>query len=731
MYLDKVLFPIGRIGVTHTSLFQRYNCLWIGSFCRSFTLSTWVGYGHCRNKKHKLRNILKLTHHRRNRAMNIGNNSPTMSKREKFMNLVKSTKDTYLPTISQTIKQSRSSVWNHSKNLSSSTLSSSYRELPSDMKIVFYPTYSTKKYNRYETRIRFSLQSPGNITSRRNRLLVMLSRQYLKSGSNIKSDLCTALPNSDTDVTSTSCVYNNKFSSGYTSNGESEYFNSIDTDSKELKVLKERLTGFITKNVGNVPLSITTFNKDCNIVQRIISDARGFIDTKIITDFAPTGIKISLDHDQTLNCSADITETFPNCLIDSKGIAIISDIDDTIKHTGVTGDKKSMFRNVFVHSVDSWVIDYVPEWYNNLKRFYNADFFYVSNSPIQLYPVLNDYISKYLPMGPIFLKQYSGNLLSGITTSSADRKLNTLKTIINDFPQKKFVLIGDSGEQDLEAYISIALNYPDQIVAIYIRCCKNSMSDMGLNEMEVISELNDLIRDEYIKPFQDNNKQSYHHCDGIGRSDGTFKQSQSIKPPIPKKTVHLDRKQIDLIKSSRIKNGDINNIKKVNQDNELNDMYSINQGSHTLQAEYNTILVNGQPNPNELQKPNTVPLIKRYRPIPPPLPFSLQKTHSDSELIEFFNNRTNKSKYEPSYFNNNSSINSNGGDDPYMVPSSQNDYNIYSGYFDKKADLWHKRVRQSISQLIEIEKYDIALMFFSDPRDAYKDSVERINNLKN
>ncbi|KAK5959497.1 phosphatidate phosphatase APP1 PWA37_003458 [Arxiozyma heterogenica] len=498
--------------------------------------------------------------------MNIGNNSPVMSKREKFMSFVKSTKDVYLPTISQTIKQSTNSVWDHSKNLSSSTLSSPYRELPSNMKIIFYPTYSTEKYNRYETRIRFSLQSPGNITSRRNKLLVMLSRQYLKSGLNTKSNIYTISPNSDEDFTSNdNANNNNKFSSEYSlynSNGESEYFNSINTDSNELKILKERLTGFITKNIGNVPLKITTFNKDCTIVQQIISDSKGFVDTKIVTEFVPTDIKISLDDDPTLIVSTDITETFPNCLIDPKGVAIISDIDDTIKHTGITGDKKSMFRNVFVHNVESWVIDYVPEWYNNLKRFYNADFFYVSNSPIQLYSVLNDYISKYLPMGPIFLKQYSGNLLSGITTSSADRKLNTLKNIINDFPQKKFVLIGDSGEQDLEAYISIALNYPDQIVAIYIRCCKNSMSDVESNDEEVINELNEMIWEEYTKPFQDDNKQDCKSYNSIGESNNTFRQLQLMKPAIPKKTIQLESNQIDLIKSSRIKNCDNNYIKK-------------------------------------------------------------------------------------------------------------------------------------------------------------------------
>lgn len=303
-----MLFPIARVGVTRTSLFQKHNYLWLGSVYRLFAFNIWTSYRY-NNKKQKLHYLLKPPRYRRNRIMNIGNNSLAMSKKEKFMNLVKSTRDVYFPTISQTIRQSTSSVWDHSKNFSSSTLSNPSRELPSDMQIVFYPTYSTKKYNRYETRVRFSLQSPGNITSRKNRLLVMLSKQYLKSKPNINSNFNTTSAKKDNVLTSGSYVDDNESNNinnnnnnsplEYNSsvfNNETEYFNPVDTDSNELKVLKERLKGFITKSFANVPLKITASNKGRSTVQQTISDAKGFVDTKILTDFPPKDIEISLDH---------------------------------------------------------------------------------------------------------------------------------------------------------------------------------------------------------------------------------------------------------------------------------------------------------------------------------------------------------------------------------------------------------------------------------------------------
>jgi phosphatidate phosphatase APP1 len=44
-----------------------------------------------------------------------------------------------------------------------------------------------------------------------------------------------------------------------------------------------------------------------------------------------------------------------------------------------------------------------------------------------------------------------------------------IEPILQRYPGRKFVLVGDSGEQDPEVYASIARKYPDQIARIYIR----------------------------------------------------------------------------------------------------------------------------------------------------------------------------------------------------------------------------------------------------------------------
>src|SRR3978361_499770 len=60
-------------------------------------------------------------------------------------------------------------------------------------------------------------------------------------------------------------------------------------------------------------------------------------------------------------------------------------------------------------------------------------------------------------------------MLQGIFEPVAERKKGTLEKIMRDFPERKFILIGDSGEADLEVYTDVVLANPGKILAIFIR----------------------------------------------------------------------------------------------------------------------------------------------------------------------------------------------------------------------------------------------------------------------
>ncbi|KAF8248434.1 hypothetical protein K440DRAFT_625799, partial [Wilcoxina mikolae CBS 423.85] len=152
------------------------------------------------------------------------------------------------------------------------------------------------------------------------------------------------------------------------------------------------------------------------------------------------------------------------------GVSIISDIDDTVKNSGIMLGTREMARATFTAPVKDFIIEGVAEWYKILAaQPYNCSLFYISNSPWQLYPVLKSFFDEVgLPVGSFHLKHYNG-VLQGILEPAADRKRGTVERVIQDFPYRKWLLIGDSGEADLEIYTEMAEQWPDRILAVCIR----------------------------------------------------------------------------------------------------------------------------------------------------------------------------------------------------------------------------------------------------------------------
>ncbi|KAI8075460.1 uncharacterized protein B0P05DRAFT_153432 [Gilbertella persicaria] len=153
-------------------------------------------------------------------------------------------------------------------------------------------------------------------------------------------------------------------------------------------------------------------------------------------------------------------------LVKPAGISIISDIDDTIKQTGVSYGAKAILNYTFFNPTQciEGMADLYMQWYHD-----GASFHYVSNSPIQLTHNLTRFIQDHrFPPGSLHLKHHQG-VMSQWLQAAGQSKKESIQTILKDFPQRKFILVGDSSEIDLDIYTQIAMDFPDQILKIYIR----------------------------------------------------------------------------------------------------------------------------------------------------------------------------------------------------------------------------------------------------------------------
>ncbi|KIM44765.1 hypothetical protein M413DRAFT_442723 [Hebeloma cylindrosporum] len=151
-------------------------------------------------------------------------------------------------------------------------------------------------------------------------------------------------------------------------------------------------------------------------------------------------------------------------------IRVISDIDDTVKFSGILSGARAVFRNVFVKDLRDSVIPGMGEWNAGMWS-RGVRFHYVSNGPFELLPVLNEFFEiSQLPHGSIKLKSYAGrSLFNGLLSAPAARKRAGIVDVLDSFPDSKFFLIGDSGEQDLELYADLARERPDSILGVFIR----------------------------------------------------------------------------------------------------------------------------------------------------------------------------------------------------------------------------------------------------------------------
>ncbi|KAJ5200745.1 hypothetical protein N7472_005949 [Penicillium cf. griseofulvum] len=224
--------------------------------------------------------------------------------------------------------------------------------------------------------------------------------------------------------------------------------------------LMERLRPFLTNPVGSMPVTVFFFDDNESKSRNITTDDSGHFTLRATLPFVPTHIRVL--------ASEDLSVVRPIEVIDPVGISLISDIDDTVKHSAIASGAKEMFRNTFVRELDELTIEGVSDWYCKLAD-RGVKIHYVSNAPWQLYPLLERYFKMVgLPPGSFHLKQYSG-MLQGIFEPTAERKRGPLEQILRDFPERKFILVGDSGEADLEVYTEIVLANPGRILGIFIR----------------------------------------------------------------------------------------------------------------------------------------------------------------------------------------------------------------------------------------------------------------------
>ena len=155
-------------------------------------------------------------------------------------------------------------------------------------------------------------------------------------------------------------------------------------------------------------------------------------------------------------------------LIGPRGLSVISDIDDTIRDSNVA-DRSALLTNTFIHPFRP--VAGMSKLYRAFAK-QGVAMHYVSGSPWQLYEPIAEFLrTQRFPDGSVHLKpfHFSRHSVTKLFASPAKTKPKAILPILAAFPERRFVLIGDSGEQDPEIYGEIARRHKRQIAGIFIR----------------------------------------------------------------------------------------------------------------------------------------------------------------------------------------------------------------------------------------------------------------------
>ena len=172
------------------------------------------------------------------------------------------------------------------------------------------------------------------------------------------------------------------------------------------------------------------------------------------------------------------------------GFVVISDIDDTVMHTGVANKLMMMWR-LFVQGADSrTAFPGMAAFLRALHQGRSGDdanpMLYVSRAPWAIYGVLERFFNlHHIPVGPIlFLREWGLTLQHPFPKRGKGHKIGLIRQMIAHYDDLPFILIGDSGQRDPEIYAEIVRAFPDRVLAIYIRdVSANPKRDQAIQQM--------------------------------------------------------------------------------------------------------------------------------------------------------------------------------------------------------------------------------------------------------
>ncbi|HEX5708880.1 MAG TPA: phosphatase domain-containing protein [Pyrinomonadaceae bacterium] len=175
-------------------------------------------------------------------------------------------------------------------------------------------------------------------------------------------------------------------------------------------------------------------------------------------------------------------------LLEPEGLSVVSDIDDTIRVTEILAGFRRVTERTFFMEYES--VKGMADRYRDILAAHpghrSVAFHYVSGGPWPLYRLLYKFLIEQegFPEGSFHMKDFDKSLRDPATfrqnlRNYAEGSMNTqemkeavITSLMTNLPGRRFVLFGDSGERDPEAFRAVRDKFRERVEKIYIRDVK-------------------------------------------------------------------------------------------------------------------------------------------------------------------------------------------------------------------------------------------------------------------
>ena len=197
----------------------------------------------------------------------------------------------------------------------------------------------------------------------------------------------------------------------------------------------------------------------------VIADRGGVIDAEISVSLDPGWQQITLRSEGSRPVVTNIFIADPDVQV-----GVISDIDDTVMVTALPRPLLAAW-NTFV--LDEHARTPVPGMAVLLervaRRHEGTPIIYLSTGAWNVAPTLSRFLRRHLyPTGALLLTDW-GPTHDRLFRSGRQHKADNLRRLAAEFPDIRWLLVGDNGQHDEEIYGAFAEEYPNNVAAVAIR----------------------------------------------------------------------------------------------------------------------------------------------------------------------------------------------------------------------------------------------------------------------